>query len=121
MEQSTPHVRIEDVQRAVCDYAQVSHADLIDACRFRELAVVRHVAMALCVHLTQASAARIGRAFKRDEQVVRYAAGKYGHLIAPGSANARLAVSAAFEALCRTASGSVGYIACAHVARHDAA
>lgn len=117
----SPAVRIEDVQRAVCDYAQVSLADLIDACRWQELAVVRHLAMALCVHLTTASAARIGRAFRRDEKVVRYAVGKYGPLIAPGSANARAAVSAAFESLCRSSSGAVGYIACAHVARHDAA
>ena len=106
-----PHVRIEDVQRAVCDYAQVSHADLIDACRWPELVVVRHVAMALCVRLTKQPNTRIGRAFGRHERAVRHAAGKYGRLVPRKPESLSAAVSGAFEAICqRGGAAACGYV-----------
>ncbi len=70
-------ITIEAIQKAVCEYFSISHAELIGKRRDQKVVKPRQVAMFLCKELTGASYPEIGAAFgNRDHTTVMHSCRK---------------------------------------------
>lgn len=71
VEQEPRPLRIQDIQRAVCQFYRMSMTELLSARRTKEVARKRQVAMYLCKTLTGKSYPEIGRRFGgRDHSTI---------------------------------------------------
>jgi chromosomal replication initiator protein len=76
-EKATPLISIPSIQKEVCKYYGLSHANLIGNKRKQDIVYPRHVAMYLSQELTDSSLSQIGQAFgKRDHTTVMHAVSK---------------------------------------------
>ena len=62
-----------DIQKAVCDYYDISMQDLNGKGREQHLAIARQVAVFLCRKLTDCSATEVGRIFNRTHATILHA------------------------------------------------
>ncbi|MCL2605759.1 MAG: chromosomal replication initiator protein DnaA [Coriobacteriia bacterium] len=70
-------ISIPTIQKEVCVYYSVTHAELTGSKRKQEIVFPRHVAMYLCQELTESSLPQIGKAFGgKDHTTVMHAVDK---------------------------------------------
>jgi chromosomal replication initiator protein len=70
-------ISIPTIQKEVCSFFTVAHADLIGSKRRKEIVFPRHIAMFLCQELTDSSLPQIGKAFGgKDHTTVMHAVDK---------------------------------------------
>ena len=82
MSNDSTRLKIEDVQKAICDLYCISRIELISARRTHDVVKPRQVAMYLCKMLTPRSLPEIGRRFgNRDHTTVLHAVRKIGGLV----------------------------------------
>ena len=67
---SAVQLTVENIQRQVEDFYQISHADLVGKNRQRHIAHARHVAIYLSRQLIDVPFADIGKRFNRDHSTV---------------------------------------------------
>jgi chromosomal replication initiator protein len=78
----TRRLKIEDIQRVICQHYNISKSDLLSARRTKAIVRPRQVAMHLCKVLTLRSLPEIGRRFgNRDHTTVLHAVRKVDALI----------------------------------------
>lgn len=83
-----PHIKIQDIQRAVCEAYRISRIDLISQRRTAEIVRPRQIAMWLCKRLTVRSLPEIGMNFGgRDHTTVLHAVRKIESMVLVGWAD----------------------------------
>ena len=65
-------VSIDDIQRVVCDYYKVSHAELVGKKRSANIVHARQMAIYLCRNIIDLPYETIGEAFNRDHTTAMY-------------------------------------------------
>ena len=76
-ERTVRPISIPSVQKEVCRYYNITHADLIGNKRKQDIVFPRHMAMYLCQELTESTLPQIGKAFGgKDHTTVMHAVAK---------------------------------------------
>ncbi len=81
-ERSTRPISVGTIQREVCRYFQISHAEMVGSKRSQHIVYPRQIAMYLARELTDMSLPKIGEEFgNRDHTTVMHATKKIGELM----------------------------------------